>query len=216
MIKDVTYIINTHNGYSEPLKRLIASMSYIPSDRIIIVSADNPTTFVVNAWYGGVERHEPIMALHVDHNSFDYTGAIAMQDFGLETADHVFFLQDTMEFGMNTDYLIKKADPSVEATAVFGGQCNLVLYRADYLMSHTMWQFIQNQRNISKLSSIQYEGWLFHLSENKGSYPGTIHMQGIEYPYSNVPRMKEYYDGVDLVKYKANWGQNMHDLVVRP
>src|SRR6476660_7161999 len=104
MIKDVTYIINTHSGYRVPLDKLLDSMAYIPSDRIIIVSADNPTTFVVDSWHAN--RLQPILTLHVDHNSFDYTGVLAMQDYGLETAEHVMFVQDTMEFGMNTDYLV--------------------------------------------------------------------------------------------------------------
>ena len=121
-----------------------------------------------------------------------------------------------MEFGMNTDYLVRQADPDVDATAVYGGQCNLALYRADYLLSHTMWKFIQDRRNMSKLDSIFFEGKLVHLTTNAKAYPGDLQMLGVEYPYSNVPRMKEYYSGIDLVKWKANWGQNMSNLVTRP
>lgn len=214
MIEDVTYVINTHGDYGKPLERLLDSMAYIPSDRIVIVRGGATTAFVYDEFYG--TRLQPILTVEVDHDSYDYTGVLAMQDYGIPTADHVFFLQDTMEFGMNTDYLVRSANADAEATAVYGGQCNLVLYRADYLMSQTMWQFIQNQRNISKLASIQYEGWLFHLAERKGAYVGDLFMRGIEYPYSDVPRMKEFYSGIDLVKWKANWGQNMHALVTRP
>lgn len=214
MIRDVTYIINTHGDYGLPLRRLLASMAYIPSDRIKIVRGGSTVGYI-----DGYTEHrmESIDVYHVMHDSYDYTGAIALLDDRIPTADHVFFLQDTMEFGMNTDYLIRQANAQHLATAVYGGQCNLVLYRRDYLEHAEIAQYIRQRRNLSKLESITHEGALWKNLKLKDHYPNSsMQFLGIEKPYSDVDRMKEYYEGVDLIKWKANWGQNMHALVTRP
>lgn len=207
MIEDVTYIINSHIKYKEPLHILLRSMSYIPKDRIVIVlaGADTNKTFTTQDYitYG------------VDHNSFDYTGAIALYDHTIHTAPYVFFLQDTMEVGMNTDYFIRKARTDVPAVAAFGGQCNLVLYKRDYLDHHK--NFILARRNLSKHESVHYEGMLWHLSAELASYPhATMKVLGSGNPYNGAERIKEYYDAIDLIKWKANYGQNMSAMILHP
>lgn len=209
MINDVTYIINTHSRYTIPVERLLDSMSYIPKDRIIVVVADSKVRDEVFVLANGMRL------VHVSHNSFDYTGAIALFERNLITAPYVFFLQDTMEFGMNTDYFVRKAEDNAPAIAAFGGQCNLVRYRRDFLEHHK--DFILARRNLSKHESIMYEGTLWHLSTEKASFPnGTMEVQGTGNPYGGAERIKEYYHSVDLVKWKANYGQNMNNMILHP
>ncbi len=211
MIDDVTYIINTHAKYTLPLEKLLDSMLYIPKDRIILVVAGSGLDKAVDLG-NGIRMHM------VTHNSFDYTGAIALLDQDIPTADHIFFLQDTMEFGFNTDYLIRQANGYALATAVFGGQCNLVLYRRDYLFNPVVVDFIQQRRNLSKLESVHFEGALWKgLDKGKDHYrDATCEIQGEGTPYSDIPRIKEYYGAIDLIKWKANYGQNMHNMIVTP
>lgn len=207
-MKDVTYIINTHSKYTIPLEKLLDSMSYVPRDRIVVVIADSKVRDEILVLPDGMRL------VHADHNSFDYTGAIALFTHGIATADHVFFLQDTMEFGMNTDYFIRKAR-NAEAVAAFGGQCNLVLYRRNYLESKK--QYILERRNLNKLESIMHEGTLWKMADDAISFPNsTMQVLGTGNPYGGAERIKEYYDSIDLVKWKANYGQNMHSLILHP
>lgn len=208
MIKDVTYIINTHSRYILPLENLLESMSYIPKDRIIVVCAESGKDEVLIFDNG-------MRVVFEYHNSFDYTGAISLLQRDLKTAPYIFFLQDTMEFGMNTDYFIKKAPTNVPCVAAFGGQCNLVLYKRDYLEHHKDW--ILQRENMSKLDSIHHEGKLWHMSSELASFPNsTMQVLGSGNPYGGAERIKEYYDAIDLIKWKANYGQNMHNMIVHP
>lgn len=209
MIKDVTYIINTHSRYILPLERLLDSMSYIPRDRIIVVIAESKVRDEVLVFDNGMR------VVHVHHNSFDYTGAISLFQRSLKTAPYIFFLQDTMEFGMNTDYFIRSASTDVPCVAAFGGQCNLVLYKRDYLEYHKDW--ILQRENLSKLDSIQHEGKLWRMSSELASFPNnTMEVQGTGNPYGGADRIKEYYHAIDLIKWKANYGQNMNNMILHP
>lgn len=208
MIDDVTYIINSHARYITPLEKLLDSMSYIPKERIIVVVAESTVRDEVLVFNNGMR------VVHVPHNSFDYTGALALFQRSLVTAPYIFFLQDTMEFGMNTDYFIRKA-PDAPAVAAFGGQCNLVLYKRDYLEHHKDW--ILQRENLSKLDSITFEGRLWHMTTEKASFANaTMEVLGTGNPYKGAERIKEYYHSIDLTKWKANYGQNMNNMITHP
>ncbi len=209
MIKDVTYIINTHSRYTIPLERLLDSMSYIPKYRIVVVVADSKVTDEVSVYSDGMR------VVHVNHNSFDYTGAISLFQRTIATEPYIFFLQDTMEFGMNTDYFIRKIPIEADAIAAFGGQCNLALYKRSYLESKK--DFILARTNLSKLDSIMYEGALWKTADHKVSYHNsTMEVQGTGNPYGGAERIKEYYNAIDLIKWKANYGQNMNNMILHP
>ena len=209
MIKDVTYIINTHGKYSVPLQRLLDSMSYIPKHRIIVVIAESTVRDEILILPNGMRL------VHVAHNSFDYTGALSLFQYNLLTYPYIFFLQDTMEFGMNTDYFIRKIPIDADAIAAFGGQCNLVLYKRSYL--EVQKDFILARENLTKLESIHYEGALWKNAPHHTSYHNsTMEIQGSGNPYGGAERIKEYYHAIDLIKWKANYGQNMHNMILHP
>lgn len=207
---EADYIINSHVGYTKPLEMLLASMEHIDPRRIFI-------------FIGGAEKEQihvrmrdGLLTFYVTHDSYDYTGLITLIEKRLITAEHIFCLQDTMLFGPTSDTLICNANPHAEATAAHGWQCNLVLYRRDYVLHRE--KFIRSMKNCSKQDSITYEGWLWKASSNRAEYVGTdCIQQGYEFPYNpETRRLKEYYPAVDIIKYKGNWGQNMNDLVVTP
>jgi hypothetical protein len=209
MIKDVTYIINTHGKYSIPLERLLDSMSYVPKHRIVVVVAESKVRDEILVLPNGIRM------VHVPHNSFDYTGAISLFERPVETEPYVFFLQDTMEFGMNTDYFVRKIPIEADAIAAFGGQCNLALYKRSYLESKK--DFILARKDMTKLESIMYEGTLWKIADHKVSYHNsTMEVQGSGNPYGGAERIKEYYAAIDLIKWKANYGQNMNNLILHP
>lgn len=206
-MRDVTYIINTHCSYTLPVERLLISMKNINPRNIIAVVAQC-------AEYKYLELDSGMQIYNVMHNSFDFTGAITLFDYNIRTHDHILFLQDTMELGNNSDTLIRNA-PDGPAISVFGGQCNLILFKRTYLEHHRKW--ILERRNLSKLESIQYEGMLWKMTSEHISYPDScMEILGVDNPYSGAERIKEYYSAIDLIKWKANYGQNMHSMILHP
>jgi len=209
------YIINSHIDYSGPLSVLLDSMRSIPNSRKLI--------YVAGCTEARLFEHEGVLFHYVTHNSFDYTGLIELVDRpallgGWRT--HFFCLQDTMELGSNADALIGETDESKWTTAVFGGQCNLVLYSAGYLMRQK--PFIDSMRNCSKKQSVEFEGELWRRCPEpyRAVYPHS-HIEvktNVQSPYgqSSATRIQEYYRRVDIVKWKANWGQNMEAMVMKP
>lgn len=211
MIERLGYPISSHKGYEAPLQRLTMALPYG------ILTRD------VRAVVGGhAERSSGHMIgvehIYVPHNSFDYTALI---DFAEHAEDypfwtHVFLLHDTMELGPDSDRLIRQADPALKATAVWGGECNLALYRVDYLLQCRAQLF--GLKNCSKHYAVEMEGFLWRQlpDAERGSYPGGIAVGEVSAPYGGVERQCVRYEGVDLTKWKANWGQTWPASVVTP
>jgi len=188
MIERITYLISSSIGYDEPLRVLLATMAHIPDDR--------KRVSVGQSW--------------------DYTALIdALDDM---PAGHVFLLHDTMELDPDSERLISQADPDMEVTAAYPGcQCNLGLYRSDYLLSQA--DYIRGLRDCTKLRAIQEEGGLWRRAKKRAVYPGAECIRaGVSRPYGGAERLKEIYTAVGITKHKANHGQTMdpRHFEVRP
>lgn len=203
MIDSVGYIISSNINYEQPLQYLLNSMSNV--DRMVVIGG-------FNSRHASSDKR----LVWVSHNSYDYTGIIEFLEHTFDFHSHVFMLHDTMEFGEKTDELIRTADPEMYVTSVWGGQCNLGLYRVDYLLS--LKNTILSWKNCSKQDAIKYEGLLYELCpiEHRQSYPGTYSVIGEDSVYGGESRIIEYYDGVQIKKYKANWGQKGSGEIIRP
>lgn len=220
---NVGYLINTHAGYLRPLNHLLHTfpLHLQHHGHVLVVSGGNPLAGIPR-----LQKYRGCHLLEVEHDSWDYTGLIELvlaPDSIPFFRDHTHFfcLQDTMEFGEAAHEKISAADPAKWATAAFGGQCNLVLYEKGYLLA--MRNFILARRNNTKLQSIEQEGALWKLLTQNLSRrheatfpPGTHEVVGKGTPYGGAERIKEYYLGVDIGKWKANYGQNMNSLIVKP
>lgn len=179
-------------------------MEYIPRQSICPV---------IGGCTSGPIFHEDVWRL--GHNSFDYTSLIALIGGFLPPSEHVFLLHDTMEFTPETDALIRQADPEMDATAaVDGGQCNLCLFRTDYLMSKR--KEIWNMKACSKLEAVQFEGVLWKDAPKRALYPNsTVDVLGEEKVYGGLPRRIEFYRSVGIKKFKASFGQDMENIHTR-
>lgn len=198
MIPSLCYLISSNIAYREPLNQLLHSMDYAA---FIVIGGCKDTGSVVNYRM-------------VSHNSFDYTALIEFIDFEKQPS-HVFLLHDTMEFTPETDALVRSADPEMDATAaVDGGQCNLCLFRTDYLM--TKREQILKMRNCTKLEAVQFEGVLWKDAPKRAVYPNATVDVLCESPvYGGAVRRTERYNAVRILKHKASWGQQMETIEER-
>jgi hypothetical protein len=209
---DIGYVITSHGDYSVPLNHMFKNLPLsFPIDQCVIISGGHE--------YRDLEDWNGIPRFITTHNSWDYTSLIEIieNDFPW-LPKKLFFLQDTMIIGTRTHELVSDIG-DFAAVAAFGGQCNLCLYDRDYLSSQ--WNFIQARRNCSKLDSIIHEGalWKTCPPQYRSHYNpdnAKCDIIGIGKPYDNAERITEYYNAVDILKFKANYGQNMHALIHHP
>lgn len=203
MIPRVLYLVSSHASYKAPLKRILKSLGGLPT---MVVTGGCKERRVLDA-------SPDKIVVETDHNSFDYTALIELMrvfetmEKGL-LPDHIFLLQDTMELGARTDELVKQANIHACATAAFGGQCNLCLFRLDYLLAHR--DFILSLRDCDKGRAVEAEGklWRDAPEDRRLSFENaTCEVVGEGKPYRGARRIREYYAGVDITKWKANYGQ---------
>lgn len=139
-------------------------------------------------------------------DSFDMTALITVLERNWDVGSHVVLMHDTMWMTPETPKLIEQANPQIWATAAFGGQCNLGLYRMDYLISRK--DEILRQKNCTKKEAIQFEGRLWRECPIREEFPDArMEELGIERPYGGAERMIELYTSVGIYKAKANRGQ---------
>lgn len=204
------YMVSTCKGYEGPLDVLLHSMrtSGIDPRAITVVSGGHAAP--------GRRFWTSVPIYEVPHNSYDYTALIELVEMNGWIDRHLFLLHDTMELGPDSDRLIRAADPMMDATAVWGGECNLALYRVDYLMQCRAQLF--GLKNCSKHYAVEMEGFLWRQlpDDRRGVYPGGIAIGEASAPYGGVARQCVRYEGVDLIKWKANWGQIWPPSVVTP
>jgi hypothetical protein len=210
MIERIGYLISSHTAYQAPLQRLLMAMPSTIATRDIVA--------VVGGCAERARRQIIVRQIEVEHTSYDYTALIDLVEHpeSYPAWSHIFLLHDTMELGPRADQLIRAADPEKDATAAWGGECNLALYRADYL--HRRRDELRSLKDCTKFRAVQVEGFLWRTlsDERRGIYAGDITIGEPEKVYGGTARQRVYYAGVDVVKWKANWGQTWPPNVVTP
>lgn len=175
---DPTYLISTSIGFNTPFVMLVNSMQK-----------------------AGIHKWKSF-----EGNSFDYTAIIAVLAGNVDVGSHVVLLHATMEVTPETPGLIETADPESGAVAAFGGQCNLGLYRMDYLQTRR--DEIIALKDCSKGDAIRFEGRLWRECPTHTNFADSDCIpMGIERPYGGAERMREFYPGMGIMKLKSNWGQ---------
>lgn len=205
------YLISSHVGYVGPLKRILKSMEYISGTRkLVSVGGYNGNSHVRVDF----DNDGPSI-MYSNHNSFDYTALIDWLDTIARYTDatHVFLLHDTMELRPQTDDLISHADTTMDATAAFdGGQCNLCLFRTDWLMQNR--DRILAMRNCTKEQAVAFEGVLWKDAPRRALFDDArceVLSEKVVYA-GGLKRRTELYTSVQILKYKASWGQEMETI----
>ena len=175
---DPTYLISTAPTFSLPFSTLVESLRAAG----------------ITKW------------VSFEGNSFDYTAIIGVLEKNKDVGSHVVLLHDTMEVSPETPSLVEQADPESGAVAAFGGQCNLGLYRMDWIS--TMREELLAFKNCSKKQAISFEGEMWRRCPTRTSYPnGSCVEIGRGKPYGNAERITEMYTALQIRKHKSNWGQ---------
>ena len=186
---DPTYLISTAPTFSLPFSTLVESLRAAG----------------ITKW------------VSFEGNSFDYTTIIGVLEKNKDVGSHVVLLHDTMEVSPETPSLVEQADPESGAVAAFGGQCNLGLYRMDYLVSRC--DEILALKNCTKREAIDFEGRLWRECPTKTSYPNAACIEG-EWSkrYGGANRIREFYPAMGIIKWKSNNGASTADgsLVLVP
>jgi hypothetical protein len=215
----VTYCIPTCKANAAiSLKILIPSMidCGISVDDIIIVE-------------GGHNQREQYVdnfgALHINtnHNSFDYTAIIEVVESNFNL-NYIFNIHDTCRVGPKFKGIVDSANYTYDKIAAYHNNINgasmaMGLIKYSYLLKHK--QLIQTFKNTdysheglkkAKYNAVVIEDSLFwNLSDTVcGTFSrGTDRIEmGIQPTYKGLDRLVEYYEPLDLYKFKSNYGQS--------
>lgn len=215
----VTYCIPTCKANAETtLKILLPSMFEcgIESSDIIVVEGGNKEKKYCENIYG-------VTYIETNHNSFDHTAIIDLVegDFDL---DYIFNIHDTCKVGPKFKNVIDNSDTTYEKIAVYHNNMNgstmaMGLIKYSYLIKHK--ELIQTFKNAdasheglkrAKYRAVEFEDTLFWKLQDIpcGAYSRGVDRTdfGEEIIYGGTKRLVEYYEPLDLYKYKSNWGQS--------
>lgn len=215
----VTYCIPTCLTNAEyTLKVLLPSMfecGIIANDIIVVEGGNNKRSFYENDF--GVKY------IKTNHNSFDHTAIIELveNNFDLE---YVFNIHDTCKVGPKFKGVVDSADFSYEKIAVYHNTMNgstmaMGLIKYTYLLHHR--ELINTFKNTdssheglkrAKYRAVELEDTLFWKLQDVpcGAFTRGVDRKdfGEQSIYGGVKRLVEYYEPLDLYKYKSNWGQS--------
>lgn len=183
--------------------------------------------FVIGG-YSKTEHHlseEGVNIIQVPQNSIDYTGLIAVLEENIE-ADYWMLLHDTCYVGPNfyktvMEYPYKSA-PAVALSSDLS--MNIGAYSWGYLQGIKE-EILKYRNEDFSEEAIQY--WkqkgvadedmflhnyrsLYHFTGERRQSSGPVDIYG-----TGVPRMIEYFPGIDFYKVKANWhNKSVYELNV--
>lgn len=213
------YLIGSHVAYQHAaLPKLLDSMTAVGIDLASVVvhvngSAKPRVCRLFGAWlfFHTAEHASPFVSL-LDHNCREKTGV-----------EHWLFLNCVSKCGPRFRELAEAGfDPEADATLAgdalwkeaatgrLGPAINdLAVYRYGYL--ETQRPLIDAMEHASMRELIEWhEGRLFAMAPRQAAYPRCgyeLNRQGWDVYGSGHLRAMEYYPGLDLWRYKKNFGQ---------
>lgn len=218
----IAYMVSSHFSYAPfTLPIILPSLLNcgISAEDIFVVMCGCKREFDVKTTQGHF--------WYVDHESRNFcTFVEAIRDIRvplLKEYTHMWALLDTCKAGENFYKLTSDIDVNADAVGAKafhnnGCQTDLAAYKIEYL--HSKWSVIAAYKNCEPLANLVWEGRMFAEATHKewyGGYPGGL--QVLEAPKdiygTGTMRITEYYNTVDLYKYKSNWGQNGTHLLDR-
>jgi len=163
------------------------------------------------------EKSGNITYIKCNYNSIDYTALIALVELYRGNIDeHYFYIHDTCEVGDTFFSKLKSIDVSdVSSIKIYTKSMNIGIYSQtilnkfrDLLISKK--QFNNNNIVEFKKECIATEDYIFNNDPKNtilDNYTGRIPWASPQNYYLNgTLRVTEYYENIDIYKFKANWG----------
>lgn len=222
------FLINSNTkNFIYTFPKLIASFpdSVPKEDILVVVGNSDKIAFTVC---------DRFCKLEVQHNSLDYTAFIALlEEESLIQSNFVipefwFYLHDTCELGKEFIPKLSSFIPTltINKSLTLFPSMNLGVYRHHFFLQDR--QILLSKRSSNnppeeevyqlKCDCVATEDFLFKIENDT---PFTGNSKGMEGTrprkiYKGVSRITEYYEVLDLYKYKANWnGISPRDKVSR-
>jgi len=207
-------VINSHRNSEIALKKMLDSMAF----------DSNWNVFVCIGGFYEYETYKIVKEGHItyiycNHNSIDYTGLIALLDLFYDSDDTYLYLHDTCSVGPKFYELLSNISIDGESGRIWYPSMNMGIYTSTIIRKNI--NFLLERKNTLEENSqkfksdgVHFEDFIFKndstnvklVSNNNVTGPTDIYNTGIM-------RITEYYDGLDLYKYKANWEiKNVYEL----
>jgi hypothetical protein len=222
------FLINSNTvNFECTFPKLLASIpESIPKEDILVVVGNSPKV--------NMSVCDRFYKLEVQHNSVDYTAFIALIEERELIAKHMvapefwFYLHDTCELGAQFIPKLSAFIPTLtknKSLTLFPSM-NLGIYRHAFFFEKPEILLSKRSSNLPKeeevyqlkCGCVSTEDFLFKV-ENDTPFTGNV--KGVKGTgprriYNGVSRITEYYEVLDLYKYKANWnGISPRDKVSR-
>lgn len=219
----IAYFVSCHFSYAPfTLPVLLPSLKEcgIPPEDIFVVMCGCVREFDVvstqgNFWY-------------VNHESRNFCTFVEAssekREHQLSGYTHMWALMDTCKAGPKFHLITKDFDVNIDAIGAKafinnGCQTDLGAYKLEYLRRKRDEGLMAAYRNCEPLANLVWEGRTFAeatIKEFYGGFPGGLVVLDNHIPKdvygTGTPRITEYYNTIDLFKYKSNWGQFGHNL----
>lgn len=152
-----------------------------------------------------------IKHIDVTYGAWEYTPLIEVVRGNID-AEEVFLLHDTCKVGSKFREIVEGFDKGFDAVGVYLGQCNIGMFKRSYLCNSGL--IVEDMKNCSKHHAIIMERVLWQRAPSRAEYGGAPVVVGEGDVYGNgIARLTEYYEGLDLYKYKANWNGHQPSYV---
>lgn len=211
----VGYLIGSHVGYERAMFMLLESMTRLNGiDRRNIVVSVNGASETYSLT--GVDPG-PHVYYRTGSTQSHFATLVNSKEGQSLNIDYWFFLNCTSKCGPNFKMLVESGfDPDADATiagallslgrrgGVHGRAINdMAMYRYSYLIKDIA------KINLLDTSNLDDEGILYAHAPKQAQYPRLgMEIWGQRDVYNTgTIRSEEYYPGIDLHRYKKNWGQ---------
>jgi hypothetical protein len=216
---NIPIVINSHKqniGITIPV--LLDSIQKYNKNNVICVIAGGYDEY-------SLTKESGYLFIKVEHNSIDFTGLITLLEHTIEEITHTFFyIHDTCVVGpLFFEYVNNlNTDNKMHTISLPLPSMNIGLYSIDIINYYRI-KLMTFKNTDHSYTSIQYfktkciaeEGIIFKMNKHNHTFINTkvTVSNPTDYYGTNVLRIIEYYNVIDLYKIKANWHvKNVYEL----
>lgn len=191
----VLYLVASNiNYFDKTFPFMLQSIPKNKRDKFVIVVNGNDKRYI--------EYKDGIKIVYVTDNSFEYSPLIDLIMYPNEyETEFIFLITDTCSFGKEFFNRVENPNSLFETIAVDSLNNNIGWLRKDFLLSKR--DFIFSMKNCTREKRDLNRGKLFKIALSKTTIQTGKKIYARKKIYGDIYRITEWYDGIDLYKYKA-------------